>query len=91
MRQITHYVVYHFAAVMQQLWSVTASCMCTEPNSLVVYTGGLGIFLFTTAFRTVLGPTQLLIQWVSGALSPGIKRPVREANHSLPSIAEVKE
>jgi hypothetical protein len=30
---------------------------------------GLAIFLFTTAFRPVLGPTQLPIHWVSGALS----------------------
>jgi hypothetical protein len=52
---------------------------------------GLGIFLFTTASRTALGPTQPPIQWVLGALSPGIKRPGREADHSPPSSAEVKE
>jgi hypothetical protein len=52
---------------------------------------GLGIFLFTTASRTVLGPTQPLIQWVPGALSLGVKRQGREADHSLPSSAEVKE
>jgi hypothetical protein len=46
----------------------------------------LGIFLFTTASRTALGPTQPPIQWVLGALSLG-----READHSLPSSAEVKE
>jgi hypothetical protein len=32
---------------------------------------GLGIFLFTTVSRTVLGTTQPRIQWVSGALSLG--------------------
>jgi len=32
---------------------------------------GLGIFLFTTMFRTALGLTQPPIQWVSGALSVG--------------------
>jgi hypothetical protein len=31
------------------------------------------------------------IQWVSGALSLGLKRPGREADHSPPSTAEVKE
>jgi hypothetical protein len=52
---------------------------------------GLGIFLFTTAMsRTALGLTQPPIQWVSGALSLGVKRPWREADHSPPSSAEVK-
>jgi hypothetical protein len=36
---------------------------------------GLGIFLFTTASRTSLGPTQPPIQWVPGVLSLGVKRP----------------
>jgi len=31
------------------------------------------------------------IQWVTGALSLGVKRPGREADHSPPSSAEVKE
>jgi hypothetical protein len=52
---------------------------------------GLGIFLFTTASRTSLGPTQLPIQWVPGALSLGIKRLGREADHSSQSSFEVKE
>jgi hypothetical protein len=52
---------------------------------------GLGIFLFTTASRTALGPTQPPIQWVRGALFLGVKRPVREADHSPPSSAKVKE
>jgi hypothetical protein len=51
---------------------------------------GLGIFLFTTASRTALGPTQPPIQWVPGGLSLGVKRPGREADHSPPSSAEVK-
>jgi hypothetical protein len=52
---------------------------------------GLGIFLFTTASRKALEPTQPPIQWVPGALSLGVKRPGREADHSPPSSAEVKE
>jgi hypothetical protein len=34
---------------------------------------GLGIYLFTTAYRKVLGLTQPPIQWVPGALSLGGK------------------
>jgi hypothetical protein len=52
---------------------------------------GLGIFIFTSASRTALGPTQPPIQFVPGALSLGAKRLWREANHSPPSSAEVKE
>jgi hypothetical protein len=43
---------------------------------------GLGIFLFTTASRTALGPTQPPIQWVSGPLSLAVKRTGREADRS---------
>jgi hypothetical protein len=53
--------------------------------------GGLGIFLFSTASRTVLRPTQPPIQWVPATLSLGVKRPGREAEYSPPSSAEVKE
>jgi hypothetical protein len=50
----------------------------------------LGIFLFTTVSRTALGSTQPPIQWVAGTLSLGVKRPGREAGHSPPPSAEVK-
>jgi hypothetical protein len=49
----------------------------------------LGIFLFAQVSRTPLGPIQLPIQWVLGAVSLGVKRPGREADHSSPSSAEV--
>jgi hypothetical protein len=52
---------------------------------------GLGIFLFTTAFRMALGPTQLPIQWVQGALFLGVKRLGLEPDHSPPYSAKVKE
>jgi hypothetical protein len=52
---------------------------------------GLGIFLFTTASRMALGPTQPAIQWVLGALSLEVKRPAREADHPPPPSGEVKE
>jgi len=51
-----------------------------------------GNFLFATTSRPVLGSTQPPNQWVPGGgdLSPGVKRPEREANHSPSSSAEVK-
>jgi hypothetical protein len=51
---------------------------------------GWEFFLFTTASRPALGPTQPLIKRVQGALSLGVKQPGREADHSAPSSAEVK-
>jgi hypothetical protein len=47
-------------------------------------------FLFTTMFRLALGLTQPHIQWVPGALTPGVKWLVHEADHSPPSGAKVK-
>jgi hypothetical protein len=48
-------------------------------------------FLFSTSSRPDLGPTQLPIQWVPRALSPGVKRPGSEANHPLRTSAEIKK
>jgi hypothetical protein len=44
----------------------------------------------TTASRTALGPTQPPNQRVPGALSLGVQRPGREADHSPSSSAKVK-
>jgi hypothetical protein len=60
-------------------------------GSRVRFPAGAGNFLFTTASRTALGPTQPPIPWVPAALSLGVKRPEREADRSPPSSAEVKE
>jgi len=45
---------------------------------------------FLSNGKTALGPTKPPIQWVPGVLIPGIKRPVREADHSPASSDEVK-
>jgi hypothetical protein len=42
------------------------------------------MFLFATSmFRSALGPTQSPTPWVSGALSPAVKRPGRETDTNL--------
>jgi hypothetical protein len=49
-----------------------------------------GNILFATITSPALGPTQSPIQRVPGAPSLGVKRPEREADHSLSSSAAVK-
>jgi hypothetical protein len=46
-------------------------------------------FSLATASRLALQPMQSPIQWVPLALSPGIKRALREADYSPPSSAEI--
>jgi hypothetical protein len=47
-----------------------------------------GLFLFATASRLALGPTQTRIQWIPGALSPEVTGLGHEVDHSPPSSAE---
>jgi hypothetical protein len=47
-------------------------------------------FLFSAASRPALEATQRIIQWIPVALSLGAKRSEREAEHSAPSSAEIK-
>jgi hypothetical protein len=63
-----------------------------DQGSRVRFSAGAGNFFFlpTTASRTALGPSRPPIQWETGPLSLGVKRPGREADHSPPSSAEVK-
>jgi hypothetical protein len=52
---------------------------------------GQRIFPLASVSRPALGPTQPPVHWVPGVLSPGVKaRPGRDADHSLPSSAEVE-
>jgi hypothetical protein len=56
----------------------------------VRFPAGTGNFSLHHSVQTVLGPTQPPIQQVPGALSLGVKRPGREADHSPPTSVEVK-
>jgi hypothetical protein len=57
----------------------------------VLSPGRVKDFLFFTSSKSTLGSTQRPIQWVREALSPGVKRTGREADHSPPASAEVKQ
>jgi hypothetical protein len=51
---------------------------------------GAGFFLYAAASRPAVGTTQPPIQWVSEALSLGVKQSGCEADYSPPSGAEIK-
>jgi hypothetical protein len=51
----------------------------------------VGATIFSTSSRPAPGLTQLPMQWLLGSLSLGVKRSVREADHSPPDIVEVKK
>jgi hypothetical protein len=51
----------------------------------------VGSRIFSTSSRLARGPTQPLIEWVSGAISPGVKKQGSEADRSPPSCTEVKK
>jgi hypothetical protein len=52
---------------------------------------GSRMFLFSRSSRPALRSTQPPLQWVPGDLSPEVKRPGREVDHSPPNSAEVKK
>lgn len=51
---------------------------------------GQEFFLCSKTSRQALGSIQPLIQWITGTLSSGIKRPGRQVFHSPPSTFKVK-
>jgi hypothetical protein len=61
------------------------------PKGRISIPGRVKNFLFSILFKPALGFTQPHIQWVSGPLSPGVKRPGLQADHSLPASGEVKK
>jgi hypothetical protein len=50
----------------------------------------MGYFLFATVSRLSLGHTQPPIHWVSEAITSEVKLLGREADHSPPSSAEIR-
>jgi hypothetical protein len=73
-------------------WSLPCRYLTTGWTTEVQFPGGamMGFSLLAAASRLFLGPTQPCIQRLPGAVSPFVKQPGREADHSPPSSAEVK-
>jgi hypothetical protein len=51
----------------------------------------VGSRIFSRSSRPALWCTQSPVQWVPGALSPEVKQPGREADHSPPARAEIRK
>jgi hypothetical protein len=62
----------------------------TNEESGFDFCQGQEILLLSIASTLAMGPTQPPIQWLPGAVSPGVNRQGREADNSRPSSVEVK-
>jgi hypothetical protein len=75
-----------FVSVLERRWSRDSSFGIA--TGYVLDDRGVGVRvpvgsrIFSMSSRSAVGPTQPPIQWVPEALSPGEKRPGREAGHS---------
>jgi len=71
--------------------AVTTHYGLDDRGSRVRFPTGAGNFSLPHYLQNGSGAHPASIQCVPGALSLGVKRPGREADHSCPSSAEVKE
>jgi hypothetical protein len=79
---------------MQDMVLLLVSCCDSSVSIALGYRlddQGSRVRFLAGAPRMALGPTELPIQYVPGALSLGVKQPWREADHSPLSSAKVKE
>jgi hypothetical protein len=72
-----HFIYKAFLLFFSLFLYVSLSHLCTTECSL-----------FYNIISVLTGPP---IRWVPGALSLGVKRPGREADHSPPTRAEIKK
>jgi len=77
--------------IFMQTFNFTVFCKMGWMTGVQFPAGAmLGCFLFAITSRPVLRLTQPPIQWVPRPLTPVIKRPGCDVDHSPPSGAEVK-
>jgi hypothetical protein len=62
-----------------------------DDREVEVSPGRVQKLYFSKSSTLALGSTLPLIQWVTGALSPGVKQPGRKADHSPPTSANVNK
>jgi hypothetical protein len=85
---------HHMLKIESCKFMIMMSCpvlLYGRPRGWSSSPGRVKNFLFSASCIPALQPTQPHIQWVLGALSPGVKRQGREADHSPPTRAEVKK
>jgi hypothetical protein len=87
-------------AILIQLFYVqcrdSVVCIATDywlddPGVRVLVPVGSRIFSSPCCLTPALGSTQPSIQWVPGALSPVVKQPARESDHSPRTSADIKK
>jgi hypothetical protein len=61
-----------------------------DPGIMVRFSAGTRNFLLSIASGPALRSTYHLIQRVAQGVSPEVKRPQRESDHSFPSSADIK-
>jgi hypothetical protein len=89
MNNVFRNVTYSALDPSVQLTTSPSLLMCQFSVKFRVQFSRFSSFFF--GIRPNMGPTHPPIQWVLRALSPKVKRPESEADHSPPSSADVKE
>jgi hypothetical protein len=89
---VFYYYYYYFIKSWDSIVGIVTAHSLDDGGVGVQVPFGSRIFSSPSkSSRLALGSTQPSIQWVPGVLSPGVKWPGREADHSPPASAEVKK
>jgi hypothetical protein len=87
--QCLNYRHYFLFSELSKYFPLKSECSFSKYRLKLYSFGKFPLCLLS--FIMALGPIQPPIQWVQGVLSLGVKRAGREADHSPPTSAEVKE
>jgi hypothetical protein len=84
-------MLYFLLAGNVEYWSSNGAVGIATAYGLDNLGVGVRVPVGSRIFSSPHRPDRPPIQWVPGALSPGVKRQGREADHSPPVSAEVKK